>query len=407
MTAKVGRKGMRRFGLVGLVAVGMLLTVAPQAFAERPPRIVGGNTTTISQHPWQAALVVDPDKAPPGLSDKDRFFCGGSLITRRVVLTAGHCIDGTDVENSTDLDPDDVNVIVGRTTLTTDPATDEEFLGPMTAVEHHPSFNSETFENDVGFIVLPTPGFTPASNKQVIRLAGSEDRTLWVPDSQTVVSGWGVTSEEGSTSDTLKEAVVPSLPSQTCASPDVYGEGFVTPIMTCAGFLEGGTDSCQGDSGGPLTTPKGNARRLIGVVSFGNGCARPGFPGIYARVGCNPLRSFVVSRVAALTGETVPVSGTAACDDTPPETIIDKGPKKKLKTEKKKAKAKFKFSANEAAVTFQCSVDGEPPEPCTSPFKVKTAKGKHNFLAVATDQFGNGDETPALRNWKVKRKKKK
>jgi hypothetical protein len=58
-------------------------------------------------------------------------------------------------------------------------------------------------------------------------------------------------------------------------------------------------------------------------------------------------------------------------------------------------------------VTFECSVDGELPEPCTSPFKVKTAKGKHNFLAVATDRFGNSDETPALRNWKVKRKKKK
>jgi trypsin len=391
--------------LVGLVCAGMAFLLAAQALAERPPRIVGGNTTTISQHPWQAGLLIGEGPAP-GDTDLDRFFCGGSLITPRLVLTAGHCVFDTDpepAEANTRLDADDADVIVGRTRVT-DAAPAEIDIAE---VRLHGGFDPETFENDVGYLRLAAPAPVASPSIETIRLAGSDDRSLWLPGAQTVVTGWGVTSEDGPLSNPLKEAVVPTLPSQTCASPNVYGAEFVTAIMTCAGFLEGGTDSCQGDSGGPLTTPGAGARRLVGVVSFGNGCARPGFPGVYARVGCPPLRSHVVSTVESMTSETVPVSGTAACDDTSPETVINKGPKKKLKTEKKRAKAKFKFSANEAAVTFQCSVDGELPEPCTSPFKIKTKKGKHNFLAVATDQFGNSDETPALRNWKVKRKKKK
>jgi trypsin len=405
MTAVVGRTRMRRFGLVGLVVAGLLLTVAPQALAERPPRIVGGKTTTISQHPWQVGLLIG-ETAGVGTTDLDRFFCGGSLITRRVVLTAGHCVFDTDpelLEAGTRLDPDDADVIAGRTRVTD--ATPAEI--DIAEVRIHGGFDPETLDNDVAYLELTAPAPVASPDVETIRLAGSDDRSLWLPGVQTVVSGWGTTSEGGAMSNTLKEAVVPIFASQTCASPDVYGEGFVTAIMTCAGFLEGGTDSCQGDSGGPLTTPKGGARRLIGVVSFGNGCARPGFPGVYARVGCPPLRSHVVSTVASMTSETLSVSGTAACDDTPPETVIDKGPKKKVKTTKKRAKAKFKFSASEAAVTFQCSVDGGLPEPCTSPFKIKTKKGKHSFFAVATDQFGNSDETPALRNWKVKRRKKK
>jgi len=391
-----------------LVAVAVsMLAAAPASADERDPRIVGGNTTTIAQHPWQAALVL----AEPQFQGNDfqRHFCGGSLITSRIVLAAAHCVFDTDLtpgQEGTKMEPNDVDVILGRTTLTNEAQGTQH---DVERVEFHPGYNPETSENDVGFLRLSTP-----SAQTQILLAGSNDRDLWKPGAQTVISGWGHTSEDGIGSTTLREAIVPMIGSSICGDPAVYGGAYVTAVMVCAGFLQGGTDSCQGDSGGPLTTPAGGPRRLVGVTSFGFGCAQPFAPGIYSRVGCPPLRDQVAAQVRqiedaapAIPHEAVTGSGNAPCDDTSPDTAITKGPKKKLKTKKKKAKAKFQFSSNEAEVTFECSVDAEGFEPCTSPLKVKTKKGKHFFDVFATDQYGNRDTSVASRTWKVKRKKKR
>lgn len=77
----------------------------------------------------------------------------------------------------------------------------------------------------------------------------------------------------------LRAAVVPKANQQLCnTSYSRYGG--VTDRMICAGLQQGGKDACQGDSGGPLV----NKDTLVGVVSWGYGCAVPNYPGVYSRV---------------------------------------------------------------------------------------------------------------------------
>ncbi len=99
--------------------------------------------------------------------------------------------------------------------------------------------------------------------------------------------------------------------------------------------------------------------------------------------------------------------GGGSADRTAPETGIDKGPKKKVKTRKKKAKVEFEFSSADTSATFECALDDAEFEACTSPFKAKVKKGKHGFAVRATDAAGNVDQSPAEQSFKVKRKKKK
>jgi secreted trypsin-like serine protease len=97
------------------------------------------------------------------------------------------------------------------------------------------------------------------------------------------VTGWGATAEGSSGSIDLLGAEVPVVSNDVCNQPESYG-GDVTATMLCAGKKEGGIDSCQGDSGGPLSAQIGGNTTLIGVVSWGEGCARRLKYGIYSRV---------------------------------------------------------------------------------------------------------------------------
>ncbi|XP_047609488.1 transmembrane protease serine 5 isoform X6 [Phacochoerus africanus] len=102
--------------------------------------------------------------------------------------------------------------------------------------------------------------------------------------SQCWVSGWGHTDPSHThSSDTLQDTVVPLLSTQLCNSSCVYS-GALTPRMLCAGYLDGRVDACQGDSGGPLVCLDGDTWRLVGVVSWGHGCAEPNHPGVYSKV---------------------------------------------------------------------------------------------------------------------------
>jgi secreted trypsin-like serine protease len=130
-----------------------------------------------------------------------------------------------------------------------------------------------------------------ASTKAPAKVVGAGGGSLWAPSTLETIVGFGTTSEGGDTADTLQEAQVPVTTDATCAG--AYDD-FDAQTMLCAGFPQGGVDTCQGDSGGPLFgRDAAGALKVVGATSFGEGCARPNKPGVYARVGDSLLREWI------------------------------------------------------------------------------------------------------------------
>jgi secreted trypsin-like serine protease len=300
------------------------LLAAQVANAQSPePRIVGGSNASISTYPWQAAVVISPAKA--GGSAFNRQFCGGSLLTSRIVITAGHCVWDTDPDppcflvcttEQLHLDPDDVDVVLGRTTLSdTSQGAEQSVIGVYT----NPSFQIQSGadgvpNNDISYLVLGS-----ASGQQQIKIAGTDEGELWDSGSPAEISGWGsTTTPNGNHVNDLRAASVSIFPDASCGA--AYPGDFNANTMICAGASGGGVDTCAGDSGGPLQTPvQGGGYRLVGVTSYGEGCGQAGKPGVYTRV-AGPLRSQIQTDVAnldgafGLPGEPIFGSGAKAVD---------------------------------------------------------------------------------------------
>jgi trypsin len=347
------RRAPRLVVVSALAAFALLVpaTVSAQEKGAPQPKIVGGSETTIAQYPWQAALVLSPAVAP-GDNAHERQFCGGSLVTTRIVITAAHCVDG--------ISTGEIDVVLGRTTLSS--GEGQEIPAQALAAQanyNHPSGN-EAPRYDVGYVVLAQPSGQPR-----IQIAGDTEGSLWAPGASERISGWGCTSEpvifNCTTSDTLRDATVPIVADSTCGSGSVYDGDFDASTMVCAGFLSGGIDTCNGDSGGPLQAPTGGSYRLVGITSWGDGCANPNAPGVYSRVAGSAIRPLVGADVCALESanglahESV-IAGAAPTDSpcvtaSPPPAAVKKNPfakckrihnKKKRKRCIKKVKKKLK-----------------------------------------------------------------
>jgi secreted trypsin-like serine protease len=192
--------------------------------------------------------------------------------------------------------------------------------------------------NDAAYLVLPA-----ASAQPEIKIAGPDEGALWDPGSVAEISGWGSTSEGGSTVDTLRAATVNVLADSNCSNPLAYGTQYDSATMLCAGYPNGGVDTCQGDSGGPLEAPlEGGGYRLVGITGWGNGCAESGFPGVYTRIADSAMRGLIQSDVASLpSGGEAPFgsggrarSGNGAAGTQPTTNPFAKC--KKTKTRKKR-----------------------------------------------------------------------
>jgi trypsin len=339
---------MRRGRLTLLAAIaGLCLAAAPAAHAQNPdPRIVGGSATTIAQYPWQAAVVFSPAKESGNAHN--RQFCGGELLTSRIVLTAGHCVYDTDPDpgcffctpSQLRLDPDDVDVVLGRTTLSNAAEGAEHSIIGVALQGGYALGSGGAPNNDVGYLVLGS-----ASGQQQIKIAGADESSFWDGGSPAEISGWGTTAPGGNTVDTLRAGTVTIQTDATCNS--AYPGDFSAASMLCAGGS--GVDTCQGDSGGPLEAPiAGGGYRLVGITSWGIGCGQ--HPGVYTRVASASMSAAIQTQVNTLNAQfglpTENIFGSGAFPaDQPPaspaptaKTASSAGPFAKCKRIQKKRK---------------------------------------------------------------------
>lgn len=249
-------------------------------------RVIGGNKTGVFEYPWMALIAYDTGKP------NAEFRCGGTIISRRYILTAAHCV--------TQL-PSEIRSLIGvrvgdhDISKERDCDYDEDGLEVQCAeryqdfsvesVVYHPEYTRTKLQNDIALIRLnDSIDFRPLNVKPICLPFGSGTT---VNQKKLIVTGWGAT-ELGPRSQDLLQAKLPLVTNEQCK--EAYKRS--TEIwykQLCAGGLRD-VDSCFGDSGGPLQALgiyNGNTIRTIqhGVVSYGvRDCGTAGIPGVYTRV---------------------------------------------------------------------------------------------------------------------------
>jgi secreted trypsin-like serine protease len=236
---------------VAVAVVG--LAVAPGANAESSgdvsTRVVGGKPAKQGEFPWIGRLSMG---------------CAGSLIAKDVMLTAAHCVDGTGEDTS-------ITATFGNVDLESPDVTEVKST----------------------YVHVPEGGFDTGDDWALIKLEKKVDLPLLkiattpaLNKGRFTIMGWGADSEGGEQQRYLLKATVPFVNDKTCGTAYADPEwGFDAAKMLCAGKKQGGVDTCQGDSGGPMVRKNADGRwRQVGIVSWGQGCARPNFPGVYTEV---------------------------------------------------------------------------------------------------------------------------
>ncbi|XP_033189940.1 clotting factor B isoform X1 [Bombus vancouverensis nearcticus] len=233
-------------------------------------RVVGGEEALPGRWPWMAAIFLHGSK-------RTEFWCGGSLIGPRYILTAAHC---TRDHRQRPFAARQFTVRLGDIDLerNDEPSAPETYA--VKQIHAHPKFSRVGFYNDIAVLELTRivrkspyviPICLPPVHYRKERFAGA----------RPTVVGWGTTYYGGKESTVQRQAVLPVWRNEDCNA--AYFQP-ITSNFLCAGYSQGGKDACQGDSGGPLMLRADGRWIQIGIVSFGNKCGEPGYPGVYTRV---------------------------------------------------------------------------------------------------------------------------
>ncbi|KAK2829439.1 hypothetical protein Q7C36_017429 [Tachysurus vachellii] len=236
----------------------------PEEVCGQPPlnsKIVGGADASPGFWPWQVSF-----------QSGGSHFCGGSLISADWVLSAAHCFQSITASK--------VQVLLGLANVQgTKPNMQQR---NASKIINHEGYNYNiTLYNDIALVQLSS---SVTFNNYVLPVCLAASKSSFPGGTAVWITGYGQVASNVSLPypQTLQEVQVPIVSNSDCAK--VYGSNVILDNMICAGITQGGKDSCQGDDGGPLVVKQNTTWVQAGIVSFGNGCAKPNSPSVYTRV---------------------------------------------------------------------------------------------------------------------------
>ena len=238
--------------------------------ANTDPKIVGGVTAYPNEFPWMAALVDFGEEEP---------FCGGALINDLYILTAAHCIFEY-------ISPTEIEVILGKHSYSENSGNDLRMA--VAEMILHPLFTNVIGSDDVALLKFNQRLSLPIGNNLIAPIC-LPHRDLY-RNNDAIVAGWGALHEQAvDDPDYLRKVEQTTIPNRVCEKRLDFNVSMIRPTMICASAIPkyAERDNCFGDSGSALMVAARHRRprlTVVGVVSWGEGCGRPGLPGVYTRV---------------------------------------------------------------------------------------------------------------------------